>query len=207
MPRMRCPGCQRVLRVDESKRGDVIGCPKCRERFAVPRFAEDDEPVDEQPAEYALKNEPDAPRPKPPPLEEEDEDDRPRYRRRGKRRRAASDSGLPDFLTEWNLDKMLLVGSIGVGLVLFGAALVAPPLLFGLFGAACVMLTVSRVWAIVAAFGESSESGCLTVVFPWYGLFGLEDKRPVFLFAVGIIYLLLGAGVLTILSAAGYLHG
>ena len=69
------------------------------------------------------------------------------------------------------------------------------------------MLTVSHVWAIVAAFGEGSESGCLTVVFPWYGLFGLEDKRPVFLFAVGIIYLLLGAGVLTIVSTAGYLHG
>lgn len=207
MPRMRCPGCKRILRVDESKRGGVIGCPKCRERFAVPRFAEDDEPVDEQPAEYTLKNEPDAPRPKPPPLEEEDdEDDRPRYRRRGRRRRAASDSGLPEFLTEWNLDKMLLVGSIGVGLVLFGAALVLPPLLFGLIGAAIVMMTVSRVWAIVAAFGEDTGTGCLTVVFPWYGLFGLEDKRPVFLFAVGIIYLLLAGAVLAILNATGYLH-
>ena len=102
----------------------MIGCPKCRERFAVPRFAEDDEPVDEQPAEYWRQERAGrAPRPKPPPLEEEDDDDRPRYRRRAAAAAgAASASGLPDFLTEWNLDKMLLVGSIGVGLVLFGGA-------------------------------------------------------------------------------------
>ena len=55
MPRMRCPGCKRILRIDESMRGDVVGCPKCQRRFAVARLAEDDEPLDD-PTPYVMKN-------------------------------------------------------------------------------------------------------------------------------------------------------
>src|SRR4051812_20912382 len=116
MPRMRCPGCKRILRIGETMRGDVVACPKCQTRFAVPRQAEDDEPLDE-PAPYVMKDEPLAPRPMPRIRdEEEDDEDRPVIRRR--RRRRGASSGLPDFLEQWNLDKVLLVGSVGVWLVL-----------------------------------------------------------------------------------------
>src|SRR5450755_299228 len=120
MPRMRCPGCERMLRIDESKRGAVVGCPKCQKRFAVPRLAEDDEPLDE-PAPYVMKDEPLAPRPMPRMREEDEEnEDRPVIRRKRRRR----SSGLPDFLEQWNLDKVLLVGSVGVWLVLLGLAFI-----------------------------------------------------------------------------------
>ena len=204
MPRMRCPGCKRILRIDESSRGDVVACPKCRRRFAVPRFAEDDEPLEEQPAQYTIKEEP-VTRPKLPPLlrEEDDEDDnRPVLRRR--RRRA--ESGLPDFLGEWNFDKALLVGAVGVWFVLCGLALVHPGFLFGLIGGGILMLLVARIWSITVAFGEDSGTGCATLLFPWYGLFGLEDKRPLFLFAVGILYIATGVGVMALLQAVGRLN-
>src|SRR5881398_2616101 len=107
MPRMRCPGCKRILRIDDSKRGDTVACPKCGRRFGVPRFAEDDEPLDE-PTPYHVRNEPDAPRPVPLPSgrdDDEEDEDRPPIRRRRRRR---ADSRLPDFLAQWNLDKILL---------------------------------------------------------------------------------------------------
>ena len=118
MPRMRCPGCERILQVDESSRGDTVRCPMCKRPFGVARFPEDDEPLDAL-TPYGIKNEPDAPRPVPLPGEEveEDEDRRPIRRRR---RRRKGEANLPDFLSQWNLDKVLLVGSVGLWFVLLG---------------------------------------------------------------------------------------
>lgn len=203
MPRMRCPSCKRILRIDESMRGDIIGCPKCARRFAVPRFAEDDEPLDE-PAPYAVKDEPLPPRPVPRPRADDDEgdegdEDRPVIRRRQRRREAPT--GLPDFLAQWNLDKVLLVGSVGVWFVLLGLALVEKGFAIGLFAGGVLLLFAARVWASAAAFNEGAGSGCLIMLSPWYflaNLFNLEDRRPLFLFGVGIVYLLTGLALLTI---------
>jgi predicted Zn finger-like uncharacterized protein len=277
MPRINCPGCEAALRVDESKRGQAVRCPKCQHRFTVPpaeEVAEDDEEVElrvvERPKErpaYELKDKPAAPRRAPPPArreeedeeespprarrrgpppipppvpedeeedeerqriqerprrrrdEEDDDEDRPRARRpirrdeeddedrprpiRRRRKKRRRDSGLPDVLSQWNFDKILFVAVIGVGLLLVGLTLVFPPFVIGLFGMGFLMLSVGRIWAIVAAFGEDSTTGCLTIMFPWYGLLNLEDRRPIFLVGMGILYIVAGIAILTILNASG----
>ncbi len=197
MPRMRCPGCQRILQVEESSRGDTVRCPLCRRLFGVARRPEDDEPLDAA-APYQLKNEPDAPRPVPPPGEEDD--DRPPIRRSRKRRRRKGEADLPDFLAQWNLDKILLVGSVGLWFVLLGLALMQNGFSIGLFAAGLVLVLLARVWASLAA-SEEGGSGCLMLLSPWYyliTLFELEDRRPLFLFGVGIVYLLTGLALLSI---------
>jgi hypothetical protein len=205
MPRMRCPGCKRILRIDESSRGDVIGCPKCARRFAVPRFAEDDEPLDE-PAPYVVKDEPAPPRPSVPKLRDDDEgdEDRPVIRRRRRRREAPT--GLPDFLAQWNLDKVLLVGSVGLWFVLLGLALVERGFAIGLFAGGLLLLFAARIWATAAAVNEGVGSGCFIMISPWFflaSLFNLEDRRPLFLFGVGILYLLTGLALLSIFYGKG----
>src|SRR5438552_1744494 len=113
MPRIRCPGCKGVLRIDESILGRAVRCPKCQRRFTAPSAEEDDEPVEmevverpKKPAAYGLSDEPDAPRPMPryDRDDEEDEDRRP-IRRRRRRGHGPQATGLMGFLTaEWNLD-------------------------------------------------------------------------------------------------------
>ena len=146
MPSLRCPGCQRILKVEESHRGETVRCPLCGRHMVVPRRAEDDEPVDGL-TPYRLKNEPDAPRPMPllTGRDEEDADDEDDYRPIRRRRKRRKASGLPDFLAQWNLDKVLLVGSIGLWFVLLGLALVERGFLIGIFvmGFVLVLLRAS----------------------------------------------------------------
>jgi predicted Zn finger-like uncharacterized protein len=212
MPRIQCPGCKAALRIDGSKRGRAVRCPKCDHRFKVPAPADDDEPeeleVVEKPKKrlrsYGLRDEPDAPRPMPRyDRDDEEDEDRPRIRRR-RRGHGPQAVGLMGFLTaQWNLDKIVVVLSAGFWLLFTGLSLVFPLFLIGLFGIGLLMLLAARIWAIVAAFSEDSGAGCLTIVFPWYGLLGIEDRRPLFLFGVGLGYILTGIGIAAVLGAFG----
>ena len=70
----------------------------------------------------------------------------------------------------------------------------------GLFAAGFVLMLMARVWASFAA-SEEGGSGCLILLSPYYflfNLFNLEDRRPLFLFGVGIVYMLTGLALLSI---------
>ena len=218
MLKIKCPGCEAGLRVDESKRGRTVRCPKCEHRFTVPAPPppEDEEEevellVVEKPKpkkkrkSYGLKDEPEAPRPMPRyDRDDEEDEDRPRIRRK---RRGKTAVGFAGFLTaEWNLDKIVVVLVAGFWLIFTGLSLV--PVIFflgllGLFGFGSLMLAAARIWCIAAAFSEDSTTGCLTLFFPWYGMFNIEDRRPLFLFGMGFLYFLTGIGILFMYNAMG----
>jgi predicted Zn finger-like uncharacterized protein len=217
MPRIRCPGCQVGLRIDDSKLGLAVRCPKCQHRFTLPppEEAEHEEPVEShivekpkkpKPKSYELSDQEDAPRPTPRRRrrDEEQDESRPRIR---KKRRAKQLVGLAGFLgAEWNLDKIVVVCSAGFWLLFAVLSLIHPMFVVGLFGIGFLMVIVARIWAIVAAFSEDVGAGCLTIFFPWYGLFGIEDRRPLFLVAVGLGYVLTGVGELVLANAMGRLN-
>ena len=84
--------------------------------------------------------------------------------------------------------------------MLLGLALMQNGSSIGLFAAGFVLVLLAHVWASLAA-SEEGGSGCLMLLSPWYylmTLFELEDRRPLFLFGVGIVYLLTGLALLSI---------
>jgi hypothetical protein len=94
----------------------------------------------------------------------------------------------------------LLVGSVGVWLVLLGLALVHPGFAIGLLVGGVALVVIARIWATVAATSEGLGPGCLMMASPYYflfNMFNLEDRRPLFLFAVGILYLLTALAVMS----------
>jgi predicted Zn finger-like uncharacterized protein len=222
MLKLRCPGCEAALRIDEAKRGRPVRCPKCDHRFTVPAPppAEEDEETEEllvverpkkkKPKSYGLKDEPTAPRPMPRYDRGNREDpERPRIRKKGRSKGQAT--GFIGFLTaDWNLDKIVVVLAVGLWLTFTGVSLV--PFVFGfgllgLFGVGLLMLSAGRIWAIIAAFSEDAGTGCLTLAFPWYGLFSIEDRRPLFLTGVGILYIVTGVGMAFLNEGMGRMAG
>jgi len=213
MLRINCPECDTGLRVDDSKRGRLVRCPKCERKFTVPAppVLEDEEEPEEllvverpkQPKSYGLRDEEDAPRPMPRYNRRSEEDpDRPRIRKRGGGKRQAT--GFVGFLqADWNLDKIVVVISAGLWLMLTGLSIVFLPFVLGLFAFGFLMTGIGRIWAIAAAFGEDAGTGFLTILFPWYGLFGIEDRRPLFLTGVGVLYIATGIGIVAVFNAAG----
>lgn len=249
MLRIQCPDCEAGLRIDESKRGRPVRCPKCQHRFTVPAPPpvledEDDEEVELLVVEKPKKK---RPNPVPPPLPEDDveevdlhvverpsekrpkaydlgddeeeppkrrrprydprdreDPDRPRIRRRGRGKRQAT--GFVGFLqAEWNLDKIVVVLAVGLWLLFTGLAIVFLPFVLGLFAFGFLMTGIGRIWAIAAAFSEDATTGFLTLMFPWYGLFGIEDRRPIFLTCVGVLYILTGIGIVAVYNVTGRL--
>jgi DNA-directed RNA polymerase subunit M/transcription elongation factor TFIIS len=200
MPRMRCPGCRRILKIDEANRGNVVACPMCARRFAVPRSAKDDEPVEEQPAHYGVLEDTTPRGPIPLPLgedEEEKDEGRPVYRRRNRKRREQ----MATFMEDYHVGKVLLLGSAGVWLVLLGLALIHPIFAIGLFVGGFVLVTAARIWSMVVAFNEEDVFGCLMLLSPYYflfSLFNLEDRSPLILAGIGFLYLLTGLAVLSV---------
>src|SRR5262249_55013275 len=100
------------------------------------------------------------------------------------------------FFSEWGGGKILLTVAAGVWLMLLGLSVPFPPFAFLLILLGFLMVIAARIWIIVAAFSEDAGMGCLVIALPWYGLWSLEDQRPL---------LLVGAGLLVIVSAVAVL--
>jgi len=85
---IKCPECQKSLKVNESLAGKRVRCPACQRRFVVPGAVDELEEVD--PSSLASEAETDssvqatrpARRPRPQPDEEDEEDERPARRSR-----------------------------------------------------------------------------------------------------------------------------
>jgi predicted Zn finger-like uncharacterized protein len=117
---IRCPSCERRVRVPDNLLGKSVRCPRCETIFtaeeeeAEPRAdhaGEEPAPEEEAPprrrsaSREGITDRPDRSRRQPPPdeemaeekadeYEEEEEEDRPRRRRRGRRRRAEAQSAV-----------------------------------------------------------------------------------------------------------------
>jgi hypothetical protein len=141
---------------------------------------------------YAMREERAASPPPPAPRRRarrvEDDEDHPRPRRR--RRRGGS------FFADWGVGKILLTVAGGVWLLLLGGAFLFPPCAIVLIVLGFLMAVAARIWMIVAAFGEDAGTGCLVVALPWYGLWSLEDQRPLLLLGAGLLFVVSGIGVL-----------
>jgi hypothetical protein len=185
-----------------------VKCPNCEQKFVVPlEEQEQDDPG--VVGSYAVTEAPPAARPGPPPIpprrriryEDDDRDDdveRPRPRRRVRRRRRQEPS---EWFGGWGWEKIALMVLAGVWLASVGVAFIVPPVALLIFAGGFVLLLCGRIWAIVAAFSEDSSTGCTVLLFPWYGLLNLEDRRPLLVMGVGVLFVLSGLGVAVVTGA------
>jgi hypothetical protein len=204
--RIRCQACQKALRVDDAHRGKTAKCPNCGQRFVIPE-AHEDEANENVVSSYTMHEERTPPAPPPRPAirprvrrvddDDDDDDDRPRKRRRRRRRRRDS------FFAEWDVGKILLIAGAGVWLLLVGLSFLVHEFALVLLGLGFLLIIAARIWMIVAAFSEDAGMGCLVIALPWYGLWSLEDRRPLMLLGVGFLFLLSGIGVAVVCSALG----
>jgi hypothetical protein len=222
-----------MLRIDEAHRGKTVRCPNCSERFVLPREEEEqgneeavtsyttakeqpppipprlaprrrvvDEDEDAPPRRRARdEEEPEEVEPLRRRRRDDEDDDAPRVRKRRRKKRRRIESSFAGL--EW--EKIALIALAGFWLLLTGAAFVFPPLAIGLFALGGLLATAARIWMIVAAFQEDSSTGCLVMFFPWYGFLNVEDRRPLLLFGVALLFIVTGVVVLVISHALGRL--
>ena len=87
--------------------------------------------------------------------------------------------------------------------MLVGLSFLSPLFALALMVLGFVLIIAARIWMIVSAFGEDAGMGCLVIFLPWYGLWSLEDRRPLMLLGVGFLFLLSGIGVAVVMHALG----
>jgi phage FluMu protein Com len=202
--RIRCQACQKMLRIADAHRGKTAKCPNCAQRFVVPE-ADEDEANEDVVGTYTTREERSAPTPPPPVLrprvryvDDDEDDDRPRRRRRRRRR-----GGGGSFFADWGVGKVLLTVAAGVWLMLIGLSFLQPAFAVILIGLGFLMVIAARIWMVVAAFSEDAGLGCLAIALPWYGLWAVEDRRPLILLAVGILFILSAVVVMVALHGLG----
>jgi hypothetical protein len=103
----------------------------------------------------------------------------------------------------------LLLIVLGLGLfVLAGLTCLVRPAVLLMIAAGALLLLVADVWMIILAFQDSTATGMLYLLLPYYrivfALTNLEQTGPPLLVAlIGVVYIVVGIGVFAVAGKAG----
>lgn len=190
MIRFACPTCKKKLAMRKWQAGRIRSCPYCEDRIRVPT-----ESTHEPTPSAANESEPGEEFEKP--LPEEDGESKRPPRRRIKKKRPSRPWALPAWL-----DPVIAGAAVtGVlGLCLVGGGLIARE--FAVLAAALgLMLSMAGgIWLLMVAFREDATAGFLCLIVPlyfvYYAVSHFDDcKRPLCLWAVGSILVVIGSSV------------